>query len=49
MEIIKMLFFPTQTPILKAVAAPASNGMGIFKRRQKAPFNPKITLGGFNY
>lgn len=35
------------TPILKAVAALANNG-GIFKKREKAPFNPKITLG-FNF
>lgn len=48
-EFIKMLFFPNQTPVLKAVAAPANNGMEIFKKRQKAPFNPGITPGGFNY
>ena len=36
------------TPVLKAVAALANNGGEIFKRRQKAPFNPKITLG-FNF
>ena len=35
------------TPILKAVPALANNG-GIFKKRKKAAFNPKITLG-FNF
>jgi len=35
-------------PILKAVAALANNGGGIFKRRTKAAFNPRITLG-FNF
>jgi len=47
MKFLQQLFFPT--PLLKAVAAPASNGMDIFKRRTRTPFNPKITLGGFNY
>ena len=37
------------TPILKAVGAVANNGMGIFKKRKKAPFNPKISLGGLNF
>ena len=33
------------TPILKAVGAVANNGMGIFKKRKKAPFSPKISVG----
>ena len=36
-----------QNTVLKAVAALANNG-GIFKKRIKAAFNPKITLG-FNF
>jgi hypothetical protein len=35
------------SPVLKAVGALANNG-GIFKKRKKAAFNPKITLG-FNF
>jgi hypothetical protein len=35
------------TPILKAVGAVANNG-GLFKKRKKQPFNPKITFG-FNF
>ena len=35
-------------PVLKAVAALANNGGGIFKKRKKAAFNPKISLG-FNF
>jgi hypothetical protein len=43
-----MKFITTlQNPVLKAVAALANNG-GIFKKRAKAAFNPKITLG-FNF
>ncbi|SDS86298.1 hypothetical protein SAMN05216490_1969 [Mucilaginibacter mallensis] len=34
-------------PVLKAVAALANNG-GLFKKRIKKPFDPKITMG-FNY
>ncbi|MFI5160925.1 MAG: hypothetical protein ACHQHN_06585 [Sphingobacteriales bacterium] len=46
----KMKFIETLiTPILKAVGAVANNGMGIFKKRKKAPFNPKISLGGVNF
>jgi hypothetical protein len=42
----KMKFIETLiTPILKAVGAVANNGMEIFKKRKKAPFNPKISLG----
>lgn len=41
------LFEILQAPVLKAVAALANNG-GIFKRKKKAPFNPKISLG-FNF
>ena len=33
--------------VLKAVPALANNG-GLFKKRKKAAFNPKITLG-FNF
>jgi hypothetical protein len=33
------------TPILKAVGAVANNGMEIFKKRKKAPFSPKISVG----
>jgi hypothetical protein len=36
------------SPVLKAVAALANNGSEIFKRRKKAAFDPKITLG-FNF
>ena len=36
------------TPILKAVGAVANDGMGIFKKRKKSSFNPKISLG-FNF
>jgi hypothetical protein len=43
MKIINTLF----TPMLKAVAALANNG-GIFHKRKKAAFNPKISLG-FNF
>jgi len=43
MKFIKILI----SPILKAVPALANNG-GIFKKRKKAAFNPKITLG-FNF
>jgi hypothetical protein len=35
------------TPVLKAVAALANNG-GIFKKRKKQAFSPKLTLG-FNF
>jgi hypothetical protein len=35
------------TPVLKAVGALANNG-GIFQKREKAAFNPKITIG-FNF
>lgn len=35
------------TPVLKAVPALANNG-GIFKKRKKQLFNPKIALG-FNF
>jgi hypothetical protein len=46
----KMKFIETLiTPILKAVGAIANNGMDIFKKRKKAPFNPKISLGGLNF
>jgi len=34
-------------PVLKAVATLANNG-GIFKKKKKAAFNPKISLG-FNF
>ena len=34
-------------PLLKAVAALANNG-GLFKKRKKMPFDPRITTG-FNY
>jgi len=45
---MKMKFIEIlMTPILKAVPALANNG-GIFKKRKKAAFNPKITLG-FNF
>ena len=43
MKFIETLF----TPVLKAVGALANNG-GIFRKRKKAAFNPKITLG-FNF
>jgi hypothetical protein len=36
------------TPILKAVGAVANNGRGIFKKREKSAFDPKISLG-FNF
>lgn len=41
------LFEKLWTPVLKAVPAMANNG-GIFQKRKKQPFNPKITLG-FNF
>lgn len=43
MNFIETLF----APMLKAVAALANNG-GIFPKRKKAAFNPRITLG-FNF
>jgi hypothetical protein len=43
MEFIKILL----EPVLKAVGALANNG-GIFKKRKKEAFNPKISLG-FNF
>lgn len=43
MRAIENLF----TSILQAVGALANNE-SIFKKRKKAPFNPKLTLG-FNY
>jgi len=41
------IFETLWTPVLKAVPALANNG-GIFKKRKKQPFNPKISLG-FNF
>jgi hypothetical protein len=41
------LFEALFTPVLKAVPALANNG-GLFKKRKKQPFNPKIALG-FNF
>ena len=46
---LNMKFIETLiTPILKAVGAVANDGMGIFKKRKKSTFNPKISLG-FNF
>jgi hypothetical protein len=46
---LNMKFIETLiTPILKAVGAVASDGMGIFKKRKKSAFDPKISLG-FNF
>jgi hypothetical protein len=46
---LNMKFIETLiTPILKAVGAVANNGMGIFKKRKKSAFDPKISLG-FNF
>jgi hypothetical protein len=39
MEFIETLF----APVLKAVAALANNRPGIFRKKKKAAFNPRIT------
>lgn len=43
MSVIESIF----TPLLQLVGA-LTNNSGIFKKRKRNPFNPKITLG-INY